>query len=197
MDETHLKNALKAVKREMKTATGKRENKRPKLEKRLVAIERGRNGLLELLESGVEPKTIRDRLLALDEEERGHKAELAILPIEQITEPEVTAPEYRKLLTNVITEAGVLGGLLAKKEVRTAIRELVDEVIVYPNDDAQGRDIELVGDIERLIAPNGIGMETMVPGGGIEPPTRGFSIHCSTPELPGHGERISVRVMAF
>ena len=23
--------------------------------------------------------------------------------------------------------------------------------------------------------------------GGIEPPTRGFSIHCSTPELPGHG----------
>ena len=29
----------------------------------------------------------------------------------------------------------------------------------------------------------------MVPGGGIEPPTRGFSIHCSTPELPGHGRR--------
>ena len=27
----------------------------------------------------------------------------------------------------------------------------------------------------------------VVPGGGIEPPTRGFSIHCSTPELPGHG----------
>ena len=29
----------------------------------------------------------------------------------------------------------------------------------------------------------------LVPGGGIEPPTRGFSIHCSTPELPGHGRR--------
>ena len=26
----------------------------------------------------------------------------------------------------------------------------------------------------------------LVPGGGIEPPTRGFSIHCSTPELPRH-----------
>ena len=35
---------------------------------------------------------------------------------------------------------------------------------------------------------NGIA-EGMVPGGGIEPPTRGFSIHCSTPELPGHGSR--------
>ncbi len=32
----------------------------------------------------------------------------------------------------------------------------------------------------------------MVPGGGIEPPTRGFSIHCSTPELPGHGMRWTV-----
>ena len=29
----------------------------------------------------------------------------------------------------------------------------------------------------------------MVPGGGIEPPTRGFSIRCSTPELPGHSLR--------
>ncbi len=43
----------------------------------------------------------------------------------------------------------------------------------------------------------------MVPGGGIEPPTRGFSIHCSTPELPGHGradgplgQRFSRRLVA-
>ena len=28
-------------------------------------------------------------------------------------------------------------------------------------------------------------LDLVVPGGGIEPPTRGFSIHCSTPELPG------------
>ncbi len=27
--------------------------------------------------------------------------------------------------------------------------------------------------------------EKVVPGGGIEPPTRGFSVRCSTPELPG------------
>ncbi len=26
---------------------------------------------------------------------------------------------------------------------------------------------------------------SVVPGGGFEPPTRGFSVHCSTPELPG------------
>ena len=28
--------------------------------------------------------------------------------------------------------------------------------------------------------------KVVVPGGGFEPPTRGFSIRCSTPELPGH-----------
>ncbi len=31
----------------------------------------------------------------------------------------------------------------------------------------------------------------MVPGGGFEPPTRGFSVHCSTPELPGHRINLS------
>ena len=28
--------------------------------------------------------------------------------------------------------------------------------------------------------------DQVVPGGGFEPQTRGFSVHCSTPELPGH-----------
>ena len=27
--------------------------------------------------------------------------------------------------------------------------------------------------------------DQVVPGGGFEPPTRGFSVLCSTPELPG------------
>ena len=31
---------------------------------------------------------------------------------------------------------------------------------------------------------------SVVPGGGFEPPTRGFSVHCSTPELPGQGKAI-------
>jgi site-specific DNA recombinase len=37
----------------------------------------------------------------------------------------------------------------------------------------------------------------MVPRGGFEPPTRGFSIHCSTPELPGHRDGRIHRVSAF
>ena len=189
LEENHLKKAVGVVRKEIKRANKTLENKRPKLEKRLVSIERGRRGPLELLESGVEPKAIRDRLLVLDQEERDHQAELSDLPPEKILDPEVTVPEYRGLLTKAIAEAGSHEGLLSKREVRTAIRELVQEVIIYPKDDPHGRDIELVGDIEKLIFPTNNGMETMVPGGGIEPPTRGFSIHCSTPELPGHGKR--------
>ena len=37
----------------------------------------------------------------------------------------------------------------------------------------------------------------VVPGGGFEPPTRGFSVHCSTPELPGQGKAIIKWVIAF
>ena len=33
----------------------------------------------------------------------------------------------------------------------------------------------------------------VVPGGGFEPPTRGFSVHCSTPELPGQGKATCFR----
>ena len=35
----------------------------------------------------------------------------------------------------------------------------------------------------------------VVPGGGFEPPTRGFSVHCSTPELPGHGFNDKIAIM--
>ena len=36
-------------------------------------------------------------------------------------------------------------------------------------------------------------LKKVVPGGGFEPPTRGFSVHCSTPELPGQGKAICFR----
>jgi hypothetical protein len=170
LQDQYLKPAVSAVKKEIKKLRGKTEHKRPKLEKRLMEIERGRKGLMELLETGVEPRTIRDRLLALDCEEREHKAELAVLPQQEIADPEVSASEYKELLQKVIAESGAQDGLLSRKEVCTAIRTLVDEVIVYPNDDSKGRDIKLVGNIEQLITPKGIGMEAMVPGGSITSP---------------------------
>ena len=37
----------------------------------------------------------------------------------------------------------------------------------------------------------------MVPGGGFEPPTRGFSIRCSTPELPGREHQMFRRAAIY
>ena len=39
-------------------------------------------------------------------------------------------------------------------------------------------------------------LDPVVPGGGFEPPTRGFSVHCSTPELPGRPDALPL-VSAF
>ena len=39
----------------------------------------------------------------------------------------------------------------------------------------------------KLLEEKSMSMKEVVPGGGFEPPTRGFSVRCSTPELPGHG----------
>jgi hypothetical protein len=39
-------------------------------------------------------------------------------------------------------------------------------------------------------------LDLVVPGGGFEPPTRGFSVHCSTPELPGRPDALPL-VSAF
>ena len=37
----------------------------------------------------------------------------------------------------------------------------------------------------------------VVPGGGFEPPTRGFSVLCSTPELPGPLDSKTILDMYF
>ena len=37
----------------------------------------------------------------------------------------------------------------------------------------------------------------VVPGGGFEPPTRGFSVLCSTPELPGPLDSKTILGMYF
>ena len=157
----------------------KTDSRRPSIEQRIANIEKTRLGLLELLEEGVEPKALKNKLLSLDHEERALTAELSELPELELINTKKSAVEYHSLLRSIIAEAAREDGILKKTEVRTAIRRLIEEVTVYPHNDSKGRDVELVGDIEYLIASNGFGMEAMVPRGGIEPPTAGFSAHGS------------------
>ncbi len=177
------------------------ETTRPRLEKRLSQIGEARRKLLLLLEKGIEPEAIETRLLELDDEERSKKSQLASAPQPAEVDPTEAQASYKKAVGELLANA-LEDNYAYKIEVMTAVRELVDKVVIYPSDDPDGRDVELIGDIEALCVPkagrtDSFGGETMVPGGGIEPPTRGFSIHCSTPELPGHGNGICHWVEAF
>ena len=55
-----------------------------------------------------------------------------------------------------------------KVEVMNAVRELVDQTVIYPTEDPEGRDVELGSDIETLCIPKELSMETMVPRGGTK-----------------------------
>lgn len=196
LQENCIGPAVHTLKQEYKRLEGKTERLRPKTEKRLLDIQRAKRDLLLLLESGVEPEAIRDRLLELDQEERSKKEILAEVPKLPTIDVDRAVAAYREVVGGVL-EQTLEDNYMYKQEIKNAIRRLVDKVVIYPHGDPQGRDLELVGDIEELCLPTAVGMKAMVPGGGIEPPTRGFSIHCSTPELPGHRNDVCRWVEAF
>ncbi len=199
--------ALAAFKSDLQKRLISIETTKPNIERRLRQIAENRRKLLDLLESGVEASVIRDRLLNLDGEERTLKIKLSQAPEPTKFDPEDALERYRSAVANLLS-ATTEDNYAYAREVMCAIRDLVDEVVIYPPNDPQGRDVELAGDIEALFRLDGgsptppdqtsrsmhdsLGMEAMVPGGGIEPPTRGFSIHCSTPELPGRRGRAGV-----
>ncbi len=71
----------------------------------------------------------------------------------------------------------------------TKPRQLIEGIVVHPGERRGETQIEVTGSIAAILemacqapkeqTPNrSVGM--MVPRGGIEPPTRGFSVRCST-----------------
>lgn len=186
--EETLVPALRAIEQEYKRLASSVSCLAPRLQKRLASITSAKRSLIYLIESGANPTEIRDRLLELDHEELDIKDQLKCAPVIPDLNPVAVSTKYReyvRLALHAATEELKYG-----QELRDAIRSLINSVTVYPRNDPYGRDIEFEGDIEKLYmhASTHSGMKAMVPGGGIEPPTRGFSIHCSTPELPGHGD---------
>ncbi len=130
--------------------------------------------MLLLLESGIDPASIKDRLLEPDKEEQESKTELDLTPLIEVIDSEEATAMYKEAVSNALHQAHE-NSYAHTKAVQENIRQLIDKVVIYPSNDPQGRDVEMTGDLERLITPDPIGMKAMVPGGGIEPPTRGFS----------------------
>jgi hypothetical protein len=158
-----IKPAIKAYETDLAKHVATLETTRPKLERRLKQIQETRRKLLLLLEKGVEPEAIEDRMLELDSEERTNKRQLKDAPQPIDVDFSQAREEYEDVIGNLRCNT-LQDNFAYKKEVMSAVRELVDEVIIYPSNDSQGRDVEL-GDIETLCFPKGLGMEAMVPGG--------------------------------
>src|SRR4029077_13494472 len=63
-----------------------------------------------------------------------------------------------------------------KFEVIASVRSLVDKIVIYPRNDPQGRDLELVGQLAALLdthkLSNRTSMRNVVAEDGFEPPTR-------------------------
>ncbi len=177
LDGEHVQEAIKSYNGELATHLKSLNTAAPKLKKRLKQISEARMKLLVLLERGIEPSAIEARLLELDAEERLKKNQLENAPKPLEVDPTEALASYREVVQGIM-KCTLEDNYAYKREVMTAVRELVDEVVIYPRDDEEGRDVELVGDIEGLFVgdTDRHGGEMMVLGGGIEPPTRGFSI---------------------
>jgi hypothetical protein len=53
---------------------------------------------------------------------------------------------------------------------------LIEKIVIYPNNDPQGRDLELVGQLAALLGTEELrnGMRRVVAEDGFEPPTHGL-----------------------
>jgi hypothetical protein len=111
----------------------------------------------------------------IDQEELANKGELEITPEIKMIDHDEAMGIYREAITGALSQT-YESNYAYDKAVQEKVRQLIDKVVIYPNDDPKGRDVVLTGDLESLFAPHSIGMKAMVPGGGIEPPTRGFSM---------------------
>jgi site-specific DNA recombinase len=65
-----------------------------------------------------------------------------------------------------------------KFEVIASVRSLVEKIVIYPRNDPQGRDLELVGQLAALLdthkLSNRTSMRNVVAEDGFEPPTHGL-----------------------
>lgn len=121
---------------------------RPKLARRLKEIETGRSGLFRLLETGVPPDTIHDRLSDLREEEERISLQMDDIPKTEELAPLEAAEAYRECVANLTRSARLYSGQQNRSLYESP--GLIDHVIVYSKSDARGRDVELVGDLALL-----------------------------------------------
>ena len=144
--------------------------------RRLGEIDRSVNNLLSLAENGADPATIGPRLRDLEAERTALRRQASESGEDVVTLHPSLAQHYRALVVE-LRENLVRQDFDGKAEVLAKVRALIDRIIIYPKDEPNGRDIELVGQLAALTGPAGkrrFSMGLLVAEEGLEPPTRGL-----------------------
>ncbi len=147
---------------------------RDKLDRRLAEIDRQILRLVDAIAEGAGAASLGAKIAALEIEQASLRQRLAAM-----AEPDVVAlhpatlSRYMAMLQDLSAE--FMGG---EKTVALAmLRDLIEAIIVEPREAGEPAVFSIRGRLAALLAPS---VGSLVPRGGIEPPTLRFSVACST-----------------
>ncbi len=167
--------AVREYHAEMRRLDGEREYERAKDQRRLAEcrrqIERAVDQIVDGIASG---PAIGRRLAELEAEAAKIEEKLAGTP-----SPDVITL-HPKALEQYLSAIDTLSTSIAEGrdvEALRLLRGLVNKITVYPRRQGEPLRFDITGNLIALLDPS---VGSLVPRGGFEPPTRGFSVRCST-----------------
>ena len=143
--------------------------------RRLGEVERAVKNLLTLVEEGADPQSVLPRLKEL-EAERAHLQDKGKGARSDVIELHPGIADHYRTIVRDLRAALAERSPERKLEVVASVRSLVEKIVIYPNDDPQSRDLELVGQLAALLSTEDLrnSMRRVVAEDGLEPPTRGL-----------------------
>ena len=163
--------AIRAYGESRRAAAAARAAAGERIERRLGEISRELKRLVDAIAEGTASRAVTGRISDLEAEEDRLRARQAAAPAPDVVRlhPGV-ADRYRALVRDVRGILAAAGDTQASRAAIMAVRELVEAVVVYPEGDPAGRDLELTGQLAALLA-GGERMGKVVAGTGFEPVT--------------------------
>ena len=143
--------------------------------RRLGEVERAVKNLLTLVEEGADPQSVLPRLKEL-EAERAHLQDEGEGARSDVIELHPGIADHYRTIVHDLRAALAERSPERKLEVVASVRSLVEKIVIYPNNDPQSRDLELVGQLAALLSTEDLrnSMRRVVAEDGFEPPTHGL-----------------------
>jgi site-specific DNA recombinase len=143
--------------------------------RRLGELERAVKNLIALVEGGADPQSVMPRLKEL-EAERARRQDEDKGVDSDVIEIYPAVADYYRTIARDLRAALAKRSPEQKREVVASVRSLVEKIVIYPNNDPEGRDLELVGQLAALFGTAKLrsGMKRVVAEDGFEPPTHGL-----------------------